>query len=288
MKGLVPAFTTYSSVRRNVLTNEVEISSAYDPSTGNASPIFKKCVAIWDTGATTTAITKQLSQECGLKATGMAQVRGVHSTARVNVYLINLRLPNKVVPAFTTYSSVRRNVLTNEVEISSAYDPSTGNASPIFKKCVAIWDTGATTTAITKQLSQECGLKATGMAQVRGVHSTARVNVYLINLRLPNNSPEVEIVNLHVNEADKLADEDDGAQVLIGMDVIGAGDFAVSNYQDRTTFTFRLPSQEQIDFLPPDARPPVLASRGEHVEKVGRNDPCPCGSGKKYKKCHGL
>ncbi|HLI88344.1 MAG TPA: preprotein translocase subunit SecA [Ktedonobacteraceae bacterium] len=28
------------------------------------------------------------------------------------------------------------------------------------------------------------------------------------------------------------------------------------------------------------ARPPVMA-------KVGRNDPCPCGSGKKYKKCHG-
>ncbi|MBQ7411533.1 MAG: SEC-C domain-containing protein [Clostridia bacterium] len=23
------------------------------------------------------------------------------------------------------------------------------------------------------------------------------------------------------------------------------------------------------------------------VEKVGRNDPCPCGSGKKYKKCCG-
>jgi hypothetical protein len=31
------------------------------------------------------------------------------------------------------------------------------------------------------------------------------------------------------------------------------------------------------------------APRGEHVRagpKVGRNDPCPCGSGKKYKKCH--
>jgi uncharacterized protein YecA (UPF0149 family) len=23
------------------------------------------------------------------------------------------------------------------------------------------------------------------------------------------------------------------------------------------------------------------------VEKIGRNDPCPCGSGKKYKKCCG-
>jgi SWIM/SEC-C metal-binding protein len=25
----------------------------------------------------------------------------------------------------------------------------------------------------------------------------------------------------------------------------------------------------------------------EAEEKVGRNEPCPCGSGKKYKKCHG-
>ena len=28
------------------------------------------------------------------------------------------------------------------------------------------------------------------------------------------------------------------------------------------------------------------SSAGASV-KVGRNDPCPCGSGKKYKKCHG-
>jgi len=24
------------------------------------------------------------------------------------------------------------------------------------------------------------------------------------------------------------------------------------------------------------------------AQKIGRNDPCPCGSGKKYKKCHGV
>ncbi len=23
-------------------------------------------------------------------------------------------------------------------------------------------------------------------------------------------------------------------------------------------------------------------------DKIGRNEPCPCGSGKKYKKCHGM
>jgi preprotein translocase subunit SecA len=36
---------------------------------------------------------------------------------------------------------------------------------------------------------------------------------------------------------------------------------------------------------------PVAAQRLKaepmHTDKVGRNDPCPCGSGKKYKKCHG-
>ena len=31
-----------------------------------------------------------------------------------------------------------------------------------------------------------------------------------------------------------------------------------------------------------------VAGQGtRHVEKIGRNDPCPCGSGKKYKKCCG-
>ena len=35
--------------------------------------------------------------------------------------------------------------------------------------------------------------------------------------------------------------------------------------------------------LRPEAAPAIAAPRA----KVGRNDPCPCGSGKKYKKCCG-
>ncbi|MFN3414561.1 MAG: SEC-C metal-binding domain-containing protein, partial [Thermoanaerobaculum sp.] len=35
----------------------------------------------------------------------------------------------------------------------------------------------------------------------------------------------------------------------------------------------------------PTSGPPTTVRRT--VPKVGRNDPCPCGSGKKYKKCHG-
>jgi preprotein translocase subunit SecA len=31
----------------------------------------------------------------------------------------------------------------------------------------------------------------------------------------------------------------------------------------------------------------VIKTVRREEPKVGRNDPCPCGSGKKYKKCHG-
>jgi preprotein translocase subunit SecA len=36
----------------------------------------------------------------------------------------------------------------------------------------------------------------------------------------------------------------------------------------------------------PAGAPPGAGTRRE-ADKVGRNDPCPCGSGKKYKRCHG-
>ena len=39
---------------------------------------------------------------------------------------------------------------------------------------------------------------------------------------------------------------------------------------------------------PPGDEPPVVQQRrvDEH-DNIGRNDPCWCGSGKKFKKCHG-
>jgi preprotein translocase subunit SecA len=38
----------------------------------------------------------------------------------------------------------------------------------------------------------------------------------------------------------------------------------------------------------PQARSPEpVAQFVRETKKVGRNEPCPCGSGKKYKHCHG-
>jgi preprotein translocase subunit SecA len=47
--------------------------------------------------------------------------------------------------------------------------------------------------------------------------------------------------------------------------------------------------QEQKMFLSRgDGPPPEKKPVKRVADKVGRNDPCPCGSGKKYKKCHGV
>jgi HEAT repeat protein len=50
---------------------------------------------------------------------------------------------------------------------------------------------------------------------------------------------------------------------------------------------FAQPSSELAStWHPADRRAATLPYRRE-TPKVGRNDPCPCGSGKKYKRCHG-
>jgi len=66
----------------------------------------------------------------------------------------------------------------------------------------------------------------------------------------------------------------------------------------RKLFTVQLMRDEDVERLEEERRPaPMTLSHGavsdlpkepaSAAEKVGRNDPCPCGSGKKYKRCHG-
>lgn len=47
----------------------------------------------------------------------------------------------------------------------------------------------------------------------------------------------------------------------------------------------RMPAPPQVTT---NRGPLAGAPSGNGVPEVGRNDPCPCGSGKKYKKCHGV
>jgi preprotein translocase subunit SecA len=47
------------------------------------------------------------------------------------------------------------------------------------------------------------------------------------------------------------------------------------------------PNAAPEDLLAPDANDGSNEPMLNVGIKVGRNDPCPCGSGKKYKQCHG-
>ena len=64
----------------------------------------------------------------------------------------------------------------------------------------------------------------------------------MVNLTLNN---EVTILNLPVMDSEI---GNQGIDVLIGMDIISMGDFAVSNFDGKTQFTIRIPSQEHVEY----------------------------------------
>lgn len=109
----------------------------------------------------------------------------------------------------------------------------------------AIWDTGATNCAMTKAFIGQLGLSPIGKTIVKGVHGDKEVNVYLIDLYLPN---RVKFKAVRVTECEELS-PDGNCAMLIGMNVMRHGDLAISNYDKKTVFTFRIPSQKKIDFV---------------------------------------
>jgi hypothetical protein len=61
-----------------------------------------------------------------------------------------------------------------------------------------------------------------------------------LNVILPN---KARIINIYALEGTP-----NSCDMLIGMDVISIGDFAVTNFDGKTTFSFRIPSMATIDF----------------------------------------
>ena len=185
------------------------------------------------------------------------------------------------IVAFTSSYDRLSNALINKVYISTvAPSPSPQiTRPPDAREYKALWDTGATGSVITRKVVDECGLKPIGRANVHHAKGTSTTLVYLVSVFLPNN---VCFPSLRVTEGDLPGN----VEVLIGMDIIGRGDFAISNKDGKTAFTFRMPSLERIDFVEQVKKLPRTRTLPPS-SKVGRNDPCPCGSGKKYKKCCG-
>ncbi|MDF9833595.1 preprotein translocase subunit SecA [Ereboglobus sp. PH5-5] len=78
------------------------------------------------------------------------------------------------------------------------------------------------------------------------------------------------------------------AMLSRGAKLQGPENAEASGPSVRTTVTHSGPAQQQLSTNSPEGeiKLPKVTIRRE-TPKVGRNDPCPCGSGKKYKNCHG-
>ena len=138
-----------------------------------------------------------------------------------------------IISVFTEkYNSIQKRL------INSAIIESEGHVVPVK----AQWDTGATGTCISKNLVKSLDLVPTGMVQVQTPSGTATLNKYIINLIL---NQELRITGVPVMDSEI---GNQGIDVLIGMDIISVGDFAVSNFDKKTQFTFRIPSQEHVDY----------------------------------------
>lgn len=138
-----------------------------------------------------------------------------------------------IISVFTEkYKSIQRKL------INSAVVESEKEHVPVK----AQWDTGATGTCISKELANKLKLIPTGLVNVHTPSGIGTMNKYMINLVLNN---EVRFVNLSVMDSEI---GKQGINVLIGMDIISNGDFAVSNYDGKTYFSFWLPSQEHVEY----------------------------------------
>jgi hypothetical protein len=165
-------------------------------------------------------------------------------------------------------------VLITDCGIASSFDISVGipaTGPPGLKNFKAIWDTGATGCLITQAVVDACALKPTGMTVAHGLNSSQDCETYLICLSLPNFIvfPGVKVIKGILPPG--------GPDVLIGMDVITAGDFSLTNKGGSTVFSFRIPSELSTDFVQEHQR---LASLGVNHGGVAR----PPRPGKKFGK----
>lgn len=190
----------------------------------------------------------------------------------------------QIFHAFTIKHNGTAASIVTPVQVCQAFDPTKTPSSPYpFHDTNALWDTGATKSVITDAVALALNLVPVGTTMVGHAGGMSSSNTYLVNFILPN---KVGIYGVLVS---KCHDTVGNFGAIIGMDIITKGDLSITNVDGKTWMTFRNPSIKSIDYVEEAniLRANAAINRNAMGRKVGRNDPCPCGSGKKFKKCHG-
>lgn len=106
----------------------------------------------------------------------------------------------------------------------------------------AQWDTGASCSCISRAVIDRLGLAPVSEAIVHTPSGERVMEKYILDIVLKE---LIVIKDLLVLGAEIGIQ---GLDMLIGMDVIRQGDFAVSNFDGKTQFSFRVPSLAHIDY----------------------------------------
>lgn len=106
----------------------------------------------------------------------------------------------------------------------------------------AQWDTGASISCVSEEVAKKLDLTNIAYKNIATPSSSDTVRSFVVDVALTD---DLIIRNVQVCES-KIGMQKIG--LLIGMNILSKGDFAVSNFNGRTTFTFRSPSIEEIDF----------------------------------------
>lgn len=184
--------------------------------------------------------------------------------------------------ALTIKHNGRASRIVTDVGITPAFDPRQVQNQKLPHEIIhkqALWDTGATRSVLTQDTAKELKLTPVGLANVVHFGGIKQSNTYLVNFFFPEN---VLIYGVLVSESENISND---FGVIIGMDIITKGDFAVTNVNELTWMSYRIPSIQTIDY--------VLEANRIKYAGVNKYGPCPCGkkdaNGKpvKFKFCHG-
>ena len=143
--------------------------------------------------------------------------------------------------AFTlkSHSGFLSMLKTDTLVLSTVRD---SNKALVPKLWRGLWDTGASKSSITQRIVDDLSLIPVGNTNISTANGIVTVNTYFVDFGLPNG---VTVKNVLVSCAD-LGDDID---ILIGMDIIRHGDFSITNVNGKTTFSFRTPSMQEIDYV---------------------------------------
>ena len=98
-----------------------------------------------------------------------------------------------------------------------------------------------------------------------------------------------------------------GAQYAVVLAYCGDAEAAIAEMERLAAFVDAMPHDRQKEFenqrclieeiiggriqlgakTEPAPKSAAKSIQGQVKRKIGKNEPCPCGSGKKYKRCHG-